>query len=309
MMGSGASDAHARPDEMPAHAVRVGSFFIDSTEVTNAQFAAFVEATGYKSVAERPVDWEELRKQVPASTPKPSDEMLQPGSLVFSPPEAVSGLVDYSQWWKWTAGASWRHPEGPDSTIDSRSDHPVVHVCFEDAQAFAKWAGKRLPTEAEWEYAARGGIARAAYPWGDEMKPGGESRMNIWQGEFPVGNSRDDGFDRTNPVRAFSPNPWGLYGVAGNVWEWCSDAYNPSEYARLIATHNPGEVIVDPKGPSEAGAVRRVHRGGSFLCHESYCSSYRVAARMSTTADSSMSHLGFRCAQDLVDRATQQEHP
>ncbi len=309
VMGSEAGDAHARRDEMPAHAVRVGSFYIDATEVTNAQFAAFAEATGYKTVAERPVDWDELRKQVPEGTPKPADEMLQPGSLVFTPPQQVAGFADYSQWWRWVSGASWRHPEGPDSTIALRDDHPVVHVCFEDAQAYAKWAGKRLPTEAEWEYAARGGIARATYAWGDEMKPGGESRMNIWQGEFPVSNTKEDGFDRTSPVRAFAPNGWGLYGVAGNVWEWCSDVYDPSEYARIVAAQKPGEVIVDPKGPSEAGVIRRVHRGGSFLCHESYCSSYRVAARMATTVDSSMSHLGFRCAQDAGEGARQQQKP
>ena len=302
IMGSEPGDAHVRQDEMPAHAVRVGAFFIDATEVTNAQFAAFVAATKYSTVAERPVDWEVLREQVPADTPKPADEMLQPGSLVFTPPKAVAGLTDYSQWWVWVAGASWRNPEGLNSTIATRLDHPVVHVCFEDARAYAKWAGKRLPTEAEWEFAARGGLAHAAYPWGDEMKPSGESRMNAWQGEFPIQNTTEDGFDRTSPVRAFAPNAYGLYGTAGNVWEWCSDVYDPREYARRVAESNPGEAIIDPTGPQEAGAIRRVHRGGSFLCHDSYCASYRVAARMSTTIDSAMSHLGFRCAQDVAGR-------
>ena len=301
-MGSDPLDVHARPDEMPAHQVRLQPFFIDATEVTNAQFAAFVDATSYKTVAERPVDWNELRKQVPEGTPKPADEMLQPGSLVFTPPKEVAGLIEYSQWWKWIARASWRNPDGPNSTIETRLDHPVVHVCFEDAQAYAKWAGKRLPTEAEWEFAARGGLAHATYPWGNEMKPSGESRMNIWQGEFPIRNTVEDGFARTSPVRAYAPNAYGLYGTAGNVWEWCSDVYDPREYATRVAANKLGAAIIDPKGPQDAGAIRRVHRGGSFLCHESYCASYRVAARMSTTVDSAMSHLGFRCAIDATKR-------
>lgn len=302
IMGSETTDAQARKDEMPAHRVRVGAFFVDVTEVTNGQFAAFVDATSYKTVAERPVDWEALRTQVPSDTPKPSDEMLQPGSLVFTPPAKIEGLADSSQWWTWTVGANWRHPEGPRSTIDHRLDHPVVHVCFEDALAYANWAGKRLPTEAEWEFAARGGIARAIYPWGDEMKPHGEQRMNIWQGEFPTRNTTEDGFERTSPVREYSPNGYGLYGTSGNVWEWCSDDYDPNEYARRTAASAPGEVIVDPTGPHFPEGMRKAHRGGSFLCHESYCSSYRVAARMSTTTDSAMSHLGFRCVKDVSKR-------
>ncbi|MDA1008901.1 MAG: SUMF1/EgtB/PvdO family nonheme iron enzyme [Planctomycetota bacterium] len=296
VMGSEKTNPLARPDEMPSHRVRVSSFWIDATEVSNREFAAFVDATGYRTVAERPVDWEELQKQVPLGTPKPSDEMLLPGSLVFAPPSSVNGLIDYDQWWKWVAGASWRHPEGPASTIETRLDHPVVHVCFDDAEAYARWAGKRLPTEAEWEYAARGGIARACYPWGNEMNPNGEVPMNTWQGEFPTRNTKEDGFDRTSPVRAYPPNGFGLYGVAGNVWEWCSDSYSANEYATRAGAGGGDEVIVNPKGPLADGSMRQVHRGGSFLCNESYCSSYRVAARMSVTSDSAMSHLGFRCA-------------
>ncbi len=303
-MGSAPGDAHARGDELPRHRVRLAPYFIDETEVTNAQFAKFVDATNYKTIAERPVDWNEMKKQVPPGTPAPAPELLQPGALVFTPPKSVAGLVDYRQWWTWTIGADWRHPEGPQSNIDTRADHPVVHVSFDDALAYAAWAGKRLPTEAEWEFAARGSLAHAAYPWGNEMKPAGETRMNCWQGEFPTANTREDGFERTNPVRAFAANGYGLYGVAGNVWEWCSDVYDGGEYGERAAAMKPGEPVFNPqrllKPGDDPSAAQRVHRGGSFLCHESYCSSYRVAARMSTSADSALSHLGFRCAMSVA---------
>lgn len=299
----GSTDPLARPDEAPVHRVRVNGFWMDATEVTNAQFAEFVKATGYVTVAERPVDWEELKKQTPPGTPKPPDEMLQPGALVFTPPSGPVDLREYERWWSWTLGANWRSPEGPGSTIDGRENHPVVHVAFEDARAYCRWAGKRLPTEAEWEFAARGGLDAKRNVWGDE--PVDATRCNTWQGHFPDTNSAQDGFARTAPVRSFAPNGYGLYDVAGNVWEWCDDLFRSDEYARRVGESGPGAVIVNPKGPSASIDPRnpyapesRVHRGGSFLCNDSYCASYRPSARMACSPDTGMSHLGFRCVAD-----------
>lgn len=296
----GSVDPLARPDEAPIHTVRVDGFWMDATEVTNAQFGAFVEATAYVTIAERPVDWEELKKQVPEGTPKPDAHMLLPGSLVFTPTDRPVDLRSHHLWWRWTTGASWRHPEGPGSTIQGREHHPVVHVAYEDAAAYARWAGKRLPTEAEWEFAARGGRNGSVNVWGDE--PVDPTRANTWQGQFPWHNSLEDGFARSAPVASFPPNGYGLYDMAGNVWEWCSDLYRPDTYARRMLEAGKGAVISNPTGPSRSLDPRnpdapesRVHRGGSFLCNDSYCASYRPAARMAATPDSGMSHLGFRC--------------
>jgi formylglycine-generating enzyme required for sulfatase activity len=299
----GSVDLLARPDEGPVHLVRVRGFWMDTTEVTNAQFRAFVDATGYVTVAERPVDWDELKKQLPEGTPRPADEMLAPGSLVFTPPDHPVDTRDFSQWWTWTSGADWRHPEGPGSTIDGRDDHPVVHVCYEDALAYSAWAGKRLPTEAEWEFAARGGLDRKVNVWGDE--PIDPTRANTWQGRFPDVNSQEDGFARTAPVKSFPPNGYALYDMAGNVWEWCADLFRPDTYARR-ALRSDGEGFADnPTGPATSLDPRnpyapesRVQRGGSFLCHDSYCASYRPSARMACAPDTGMSHVGFRCVSD-----------
>ena len=294
-----------RLDERPAHRVRVDGFWMDATEVTNAQFAEFVEATGYVTIAERPIDWGEIAAQLPPGTPKPPDEDLAPGSLVFTPPDRAVDTRDYTQWWTWTVGASWRHPEGPGSDLEGRSDHPVVHVSWEDARAYAAWAGKRLPTEAEWERAARFGHDGARFMWGDELSPGGALMANIWQGEFPHRNTAEDGYERAAPVRSFPANPLGLYEMAGNVWEWTADRFRVDTYAKRIGERDPGGCCVNPQGPDTTrdprnpyAADSRVQKGGSFLCHASYCSSYRPSAKMATPPDTGMSHLGFRCVRD-----------
>ena len=307
----GSVDPLARNDESPIHRVRVDAFWMDATEVTNTQYAAFVEATGYVTVAERPVDWEEIRKQVPPGTPKPPDEMLQPGSLVFTPPDHPVDLERYDLWWTWTTGASWQHPEGPGSSIATRMDHPVVQIAYEDAVAYAKWAGGRLPTEAEWEFAARGGLSGKVNVWGDE--PIDATRCNTWQGHFPDTNTAADGFARTAPVKSYPPNGYGLYDMAGNVWEWCSDLFRPDTYARTRLALGADGVAENPTGPSSSIDPRnphtpesRVHRGGSFLCNDSYCSSYRPSARMACSPDSGLSHLGFRC---VVPASTPEDAP
>lgn len=295
----GASGPTRQKNELPAHTVRVAGFFLDEAEVTNAQFREFVAATNYVTTAEKPVDWAELQKQFPPGTPSPPAERLVPGSLVFTPPKSAVPFNDMTRWWTWTAGACWKHPEGPGSDLSGRDDHPVVHVSWDDAVAFAKWAGKRLPTEAEWERAARGGLDRKRFPWGDDP-PNDESdfRLNIWQGEFPHRNTRADGWDRTAPVRSYPPTGFGLYDIGGNVWEWCSDWYRADAYAgRTGVTVNPPGPAT-PWDPNEPLVPKRVTRGGSFLCHVTYCESYRPAARRGTGFDTGMSHIGFRCAQD-----------
>jgi sulfatase modifying factor 1 len=304
----GGDDPLARRDESPKHRVRVDGFWIDVTEVTNSQFAAFVQATGYKTVAERPVDWEELKKQVEPGTPKPPDEKLQPGSLVFTPPTEPVDTRDYFAWWTWTLGANWRHPEGPADSVEGKDNYPVVQVSFEDALAYCKWAGKRLPTEAEWEYAARGGLNAKVNGWGDE--PIDPKRCNTWQGHFPDRNTAEDGFTRAAPVKSFPPNGYGLYDMAGNVWEWCSDLYRPDAYALLAAEIGPNGVAQNPRGPNASVDPRNpyspeshVHRGGSFLCNDSYCASYRPSARMAAPPDTALQHLGFRCVMSAPVRA------
>lgn len=296
----GSTDPLARPDEAPIHRVRVSGFWMDRTEVTNEQFAAFVSATGYVTVAERPVDWELLRQQLPPGTPKPDEAMLAPGSLVFVPPQVPVELDDIARWWRWTPGASWRHPEGPGSDLRGREQHPVVHVAHEDALAYARWAGKRLPTEAEWEFAARGGLDAKVNVWGDE--PIDARRCNTWQGRFPDLNTSEDGFAGPAPVKSFPPNGFGLYDMAGNVWEWCADLYRPDTYARRVlegaaVADNPTgpDRSIDPRNPYTPDS--RVQRGGSFLCNDSYCASYRPSARMACPPDTGMAHVGFRCVR------------
>ncbi|WP_375446902.1 formylglycine-generating enzyme family protein [uncultured Fibrella sp.] len=296
----GADNDQARPDEYPKHSVCLDGFWMDATEVTNAQFARFVKATGYITTAERKPDWEEMRKQLPPGTPKPADNLLVASSLVFSAPAQISSLADYSQWWQWVAGADWRHPEGPGSSIVGKENYPVVQVSWDDARAYANWAGKRLPTEAEWEWAARGGLRKAIYPWGNEPVDAGKPKANSWQGTFPVTNTKRDGFDQSAPVKSFIPNGYGLYDMAGNVWEWCSDYYRPDYYqtqARAGVVKNPTGPLqsVDPDEPT---VPKRVQRGGSFLCNDSYCSSYRSSARMKSSPDTGLSHTGFRCVMN-----------
>ena len=276
------------PDAGPVHLVTLDGYWMDRTEVTNAQYAAFVESTGYKTVAERPID--------PADYPEVDPSMRQPGSIVFKPPDRAVPLDDHLQWWAWQAGADWRHPEGPGSSIESRMDHPVVQVAFEDAVAFADWAGKRLPTEAEWEFAARGGLDRATYTWGSEREPDGATMVNNWQGRFPVENLAEDGFERTAPVGQFPANGFGLVDMAGNVWEWCDDWYRPDSYASSPSRNPKGPR--DSFDPQEPGIPKRVQRGGSFLCSDLYCVRYRVGTRGKGAVDSAAPHIGFRCVAD-----------
>jgi len=288
-------------DELPKHKVKLNSFYMDEHEVTNGQFKEFVQATGYVTVAERPVDWEELKKQLPPGTPKPAEENLQPASLVFNYAPAGASKDNLGNWWSFKKQVNWRQPRGPGSSIEGKDDHPVVHISWYDALAYAKWAGKRLPTEAEWEYAMRGGLENAMYPWGNEKTETDEHYANHLQGEFPYTNTVADGFERTAPVKSFPPNGYGLYDMAGNVWEWTNDWYSAKYYMELKES---GEVAVNPPGPAEAFEVynnfekKKSIRGGSFLCHDDWCSGYRNARRMRNTPDTSMEHIGFRCVRD-----------
>ena len=275
------------PDAQPVHRVTVDPFWMDKTEVTNAQFARFVNATGYVTVAERVPD--------PKDFPDVPRDKLKAGSIVFTPPERGVNLDDPSQWWQYVPGADWRHPDGPGSGIEAKQNYPVVHVCWLDAAAYATWAGKRLPTEAEWEFAARGGLDHKPYAWGEEKKPGGKWLANVWQGQFPGENTAEDGYPRAAPVGSFPPNGYGLYDMAGNVWEWCADWYRPDYYAASPLRNPPGPD--DSLDPLEPGVPKRVQRGGSFLCADSYCVRYRPGARGKGEVSSGLSHLGFRCVK------------
>ncbi len=291
----GAEGKLARPDEFPKHQVRVSDFWMDTHEVSNAQFAAFVRATGYVTTAEQDISVEEIRKQLPPGAAMPPAEMLKASSAVFrSPEKRANASYDFHDWWEMLPGANWRHPTGPESDLTGQEDHPVVHVSWFDAMAYARWAGKRLPTEAEWEYAARGGKDNARYPWGNEHIADGEVKANYWQGNFPLSNLGSDGYERLAPVKQFRANAYGLYDMAGNVWEWTADWYKGNYYQEL-----GGQLVEDPKGPSErsANSGQRVMRGGSFLCNDSYCAGYRVSARMKSSPDTSLEHTGFRCVR------------
>ena len=297
----GATTPDAYDNEYPNREVKTSSFWIDIHEVTNKQFSEFVDSTGYITVAERAIDWGLMRETLPPGTTKPPDSLLFPGSLVFKKASGPVGLGDETQWWEWKIGASWRRPEGPGSSIINKLNHPVVHISWEDAVAYSNWAGKRLPTEAEWEYAARGGLSNPIYPWGDTPANQSSDKANFWQGIFPYNNTNDDGYIHTAPVKSYPPNNYGLYDMAGNVWEWCADYYHADAY-RL----NPqSKYITNPKGPEksfdplEPYSQKRVMRGGSFLCNDIYCSGYRVSRRMSSSQDTGLSHTGFRCVKDI----------
>jgi sulfatase modifying factor 1 len=285
----------AMPDALPVHLVSVDGFWMDRAPVTNAEFERFVKETRYVTVAERPLD--------PRDFPGVPKDKLVPGSAVFHPTSTPVPLDNPLQWWRYTAGASWKHPEGPASSVKDRADHPVVHVAFEDVLAYAKWAGKRLPTEAEFEFAARGGLDRHKYPWGNELTPGGKSAANTWQGRFPARDQGDDGFLGTSPVTAFPPNGFGLYDMGGNVWQWCSDWYRPDTYAPRAQA---GAVTANPQGPAESydpnepRAAKRVLRGGSYLCTDQYCARYLVGSRGKSEVSSGTSNLGFRLVQTVT---------
>lgn len=289
------------PREYPRHPVKVDSFYMDTHEVTNAEFKAFVDATGYVTIAERPINWEELKKQLPPGTPKPPEENLRPGSLLFKLRPGVTDLSNYFQWWEWTVGTNWKHPEGPESTIEGKDEHPVVHIAYADAQAYAKWAGKRLPTEAEWEYAAKGGLKDNIYPWGNKDVNEAPYECNFFQGQFPSYNSGADSFETSAPVGSFKPNGYGLYDMAGNVWEIVNDNFDEDYYTTL----SQDIPTVNPQGSNKSFyrantyASFTVIKGGSFLCNDSYCASYRVSAKMPLETDSAMNHVGFRCVADL----------
>jgi formylglycine-generating enzyme required for sulfatase activity len=287
------SDVHY-PEEAPVHRVTVDGFWMDRTPVTNRQFKAFVRATGHITFAEIPPD----HQNYPGALP----EMLYAGSLVFTPPHRPVDLRDWSQWWQFMKGADWRHPYGPQSRIDGLDDHPVVHVAFTDALAYAKWAGKELPTEAEWEFAARGGLNGAEYAWGDEFTPDGTHQANTWQGEFPYQNRNEDKFERTSPVTAFPPNGYGIHDMIGNVWEWTTDWYSQKHQAdapkACCIPENPrGGYEADSYDPRQPNIriPRKVIKGGSHLCAPNYCRRYRPAARHAEPVDTSTSHVGFRC--------------
>lgn len=306
MMGS--DDRLAKPNEHPAHKVRLHGFWMDRAPVTNAQFATFVAATGYVTTAERSPDWMTLKAQLPAGTPKPPVEALVPGAMVFVGTARPVDLADYTQWWQYVPGANWRHPQGPESSIGDKGDFPAVQVSYEDARAYARWSSKRLPTEAEWESAARGGLDGATYVWGNEFAPRGKAMANVWDAlstqPFPVVSSQAAEEHGTSRVCTFPANGYGLCDMAGNVWQWTADWYRSDAFA--IAAHRSEPI--DPQGPNNSydpdepgvpvDAPKRVIRGGSFLCSKDYCMSYRPSARRGSDPYTSMSHVGFRLVAD-----------
>ncbi len=274
-------------DAVPLHQVKLKGFWMDKHEVTNAQFTEFVKATGYITVAERELD--------PKDFPGVPLDKLVPGSAVFTPPSNVASFNNPLVWWSYVPGASWKHPKGPQSNITGKENEPVVQVCYEDAVAYAKWAGKRLPTEAEWEFAARAKQNNPSYYWGDKLIPGGKWKANIFQGNFPVNNTRDDGYEELAPVKSFPPNAYGLYDMEGNVWEWCSDLYRSDYYKSSPSTDPTGPK--DSYDPQEPGTIKHVQRGGSFMCSDQYCNRYRAGSRGKGETTSASNNLGFRCVK------------
>lgn len=282
------SDDPAFHDATPIHNVIIDGFWMDEHEVTNAEYAKFIKASGYKTVAEQPLN--------PADFPGVPPENLVPGSGVFTPlPQPVS-LDNPMEWWKYVPGASWRNPHGPENSVHGNPNDPVVHISYTDAMAFAKWAGKRLPTEAEWEYAAQGGKGRQPYYWGTELKPGGKWMANIYQGNFPDANTAEDGYPDVAPVKSFPANGYGLYDMDGNVWEWTNDFYRPDYYKNSPAKNPQGPA--DSYDPDEPNIIKRVQRGGSFLCSDQYCIRYRPGSRGKGEINSASNNLGFRCVKD-----------
>jgi formylglycine-generating enzyme len=300
----GTDDAKSFPNERPAHEVKVNGFWMDKWDVTNDDFQKFADATGYLTTAERKPDWNELKKELPPGTPKPDDSLLVAGAMVFVGTSGPVDLRDINQWWRWVPGASWRHPGGPDTDIKGMGKYPVIQISWYDASTYAAWAGKRLPTEAEWEYAARGGLEGKRYSWGDDFRPNGKYMANTWTGDFPYRNDKADGYSGLAPVGSFPANGYGLYDMAGNVWQWCTDWYRP-DYAEQLAASgniccsNPTGPLssYDPNDPYEQ---KRVVKGGSFLCNPTYCESYRPSARRGESPDTGMSHIGFRCVMAVA---------
>ena len=291
-----------RPDEFPNNKITVKGFWMDETEVTNAQFREFIEATGYVTTAEREISLDDIMAQLPPGTEPPPPEMLVPGSLVFvSPKPQNQNGYGVNDWWQFRKGACWKNPQGANSSIEGKDHLPVVQVSWYDAIAYAKWTGKRLPTEAEWEFAARGGLLEKDYPWGKEPLEKGKPKANVWQGDFPVYNEITDGFERLAPVKSFPPNGYGLYDISGNVWEWCGDWYHADYYNCVLEN----KLSNNPQGPAGSfdpqmpNTPQKVVRGGSFLCNGSYCAGYRAAARMKSSPDTGLEHTGFRCVRDL----------
>lgn len=295
----GGDNDDAMQDEFPKHKVVINSFWMDETEVTNDQFMKFVESTGYVTTAEKAIDWNEIKKILPPNTPKPHDSLLSPASLIFYQTNAED-MNDYTQWWRLEKNANWKQPFGKDSDIKGKGNHPVIHISWEDAIAYCKWSGKRLPTEAEFEYASRGGLKNNIYSWGNEPIYEGNVKANTWEGKFPSSNNMKDNYYYTSPVKSFKPNGYGFYDLGGNVWEWCSDWYHSNYYEMIGST-----VTSNPRGPetsydpNEPYSPKKVMRGGSFLCNDSYCSGFRNSMRMKSTPDSSSLHAGFRTVVDV----------
>ena len=293
--------ARSRVDERPLHRVKLDGFWMSRTPVTNQEFKNFVDSTGYITTAEKPIKLEDIMKGLPPGTPPPEKQSLEPSSMVFTSPEPTIQINNVLSWWRWQKDANWRQPEGPGSSIENRMDHPVVQISYYDALAYADWKGMSLPTEAQWEYAARGGHEQQMFTWGNTPIDNTNPQINIWQGSFPYNNTLNDGYESTSPVTAFPPNDYGLYDMSGNVWEWVADWYHNREYSMRLSlgtVENP----IGPKtsyDPDEPYLAKRVIRGGSFLCNDSYCSGYRPGARMKTSPDSSANHTGFRVVKNV----------
>ncbi len=281
----GGDNEQARKDEFPKHSITLKSYWMDVTEVTNAQFQKFVDATHYKTTAEQDFEYQDQQGKT---------HVQKAGSLVFNTLQKGEE-ANPNTWWKFVEGANWKHPQGPNSSIEGKENFPVVQVSWLDAEAYCKWAGKRLPTEAEWEFAARGGLVKMNYAWGNEPAAKGKQKCNIWNGDFPFVNTLADKFDRSAPVKSFAPNKYGLYDVAGNVWEWCSDWYDADFYLKCVEN----STFKNPKNKQANEWKEKVVRGGSFLCNDSYCSGFRVSARMQSNLETSLEHTGFRCVKEV----------